>query len=82
MAHTVHTVDRHTGVCMCSLAHRFNILLERDQYRVLDEESDRSGIAIAELIRRAIDTIYMPDSARMVREITHTRGRRSGRRLA
>ena len=67
---------------MCSLAHRFNILLPREQYVVLDEEADRSGVPIAELIRRAIDTIYMPDPLRKVREITHTVRRRPGRRLA
>jgi hypothetical protein len=66
---------------MCSLAHRFNILLSRDQYLVLDGEADRSGVPIAELIRRAIDTIYMPDPFRTVREIAHTAGRRPGRRL-
>jgi hypothetical protein len=67
---------------MCSLPHRFTILLSREQYLVLDEEADRSGVAIAELIRRAIDTIYMPGHPPKVREITHTLGRRSGRRLA
>jgi hypothetical protein len=66
---------------MCSLAHRFNILLSRDQYLVLDGEADRSGVSIAELIRRAIDTIYMPDPLHTVREIAHTVGRRPGRRL-
>ena len=66
---------------MCSLAHRFNFLLSNEQYMVLDEEADRSGVPIAELIRRAIDTIYMPDPLRKVRSITHTLGRRAGRRL-
>jgi hypothetical protein len=66
---------------MCTLAHRLHILLSRDQYLALDEEADRSGIAIAELIRRAIDTIYMPRSLPAVRQITHTVGRRPGRRL-
>jgi len=67
---------------MCSLAHRFNILLSSDQYFVLDAEADRSGVPIAELIRRAIDTVYMPDPLKSVREISHTAGRRAGRRLA
>lgn len=66
---------------MCSLAHRFNILLTREQYLVLDEEADRSGVAIAELVRRAIDTIYLPAPPHKVREIHHTLGRRPGRRL-
>jgi hypothetical protein len=66
---------------MCSLAHRFTILLSRDQYLVLDAEADRSGLPIAELIRRAIDTVYMPDPLSKVREISHTAGRRAGRRL-
>jgi hypothetical protein len=63
------------------LAHRFNILLSREQYLFLDEEADRSSVPIAELIRRAIDTIYMPGHAHKVREITHTLGRRAGRRI-
>jgi len=67
---------------MCSLAHRFNILLSREQYLVLDEEADRSGVPIAELVRRAIDTIYMRDALKSVRVIEHTLGRRPGRRLA
>jgi hypothetical protein len=66
---------------MCSLAHRFNMLLSREQYLILDGEADRSGIPIAELIRRAIDTVYMPDPVRNVREILHTVGRRPSRRL-
>jgi hypothetical protein len=66
---------------MCSLAHRFTILLSREQYLALDEEADRSSVPIAELIRRAIDTIYMPGHPQKVREITHTVGRRAGRRI-
>jgi hypothetical protein len=57
------------------------MLLEREQYLILDEEADRSGVPIAELIRRAIDSIYMPDPSRKVREVTHTLGRRAGRRI-
>jgi hypothetical protein len=64
------------------VAHRFCLILSNEQYLVLDEEADRSSVAIAELIRRAIDTIYMPDPDRKVREIVHTLGRRSGRRIA
>jgi hypothetical protein len=65
---------------MCRMTHRFHILLSRDQYVVLDEEADRSGVAIAELIRRAIDTTYM-NPLKKVRVIEHTLGRRAGRRF-
>ena len=33
-----------------------------EQYRCLTEEANRSGLAIAELIRRAVDRVYRPDS--------------------
>jgi Ribbon-helix-helix protein, copG family len=65
------------------VAHRFCLIISDDQYRVLDEEADRSGISISELIRRGIDTLYMPDPTRpKVREIIHTLGRRPGRRIS
>jgi hypothetical protein len=63
------------------MAHRLQVLLSRDQYAFLDAEADRSGVSMAELIRRAIDTTYGPDGERRVFLITHTLGRRVGRRL-
>ena len=49
------------------------------QYAFLDDEADRSSLSIAELIRRALDTVF--EGERKVVEITHVRGRRPGRRV-
>jgi hypothetical protein len=37
-----------------------HVLVRSDQHSVLLEESARSGLPIAELIRRAIDSVYEP----------------------
>lgn len=63
------------------MAHRFEVALTDAQYVFLDEEADRSSVSIAELIRRAIDTTYGLDGRRRVYVISHSLGRRSGRRL-
>ncbi|HZQ81263.1 MAG TPA: ribbon-helix-helix protein, CopG family [Gaiellaceae bacterium] len=63
------------------MAHRLQVLLSREQYEFLDAEADRSSVSMAELIRRAIDTTYGVDGTRGVFVITHTLGRRVGRRL-
>ncbi|HZP74200.1 MAG TPA: ribbon-helix-helix protein, CopG family [Gaiellaceae bacterium] len=63
------------------MAHRLQILLSREQYAFLDAEADRSSVSMAELIRRAIDTTYGIDGDGRVLLITHTLGRRVGRRL-
>ena len=55
--------------------------LSDEQYRFLDLESDRSSVSIAELIRRAIDTVYGASGERRSVVISHELGRRSGRRL-
>ena len=36
-------------------------MLSDRQYAFLAHESDRTGLALAELIRRAIDSTYRPD---------------------
>jgi hypothetical protein len=51
------------------------------QYVFLCEESTRSSVSIAELIRRAVDTVYNPGGDDRVHVITHTLGRRPGVRL-
>ena len=38
-----------------------HVLVRRDQYRALLEESARSGLPMAELVRRALDAVYQPD---------------------
>jgi hypothetical protein len=63
------------------MARRFEVALTDAQYAFLDREADRSSVAIAELIRRAIDTVYGPDGDQLVTVISHELGRRSGRRL-
>jgi hypothetical protein len=60
---------------------RFEIALPDAQFSFLEAEANRSSISIAELIRRAIDTTYGLDGVGRVHVITHTLGRRSGRRL-
>ena len=62
------------------MTHRFQVVLTHEQYVFLDKEADRSGVSMAELIRRAIDTTYQPTGSRgRVLAITHELGRRSGR---
>jgi hypothetical protein len=63
------------------VAHQFHLLLSDHQYRALDEEANRSGISIAEQIRRFIDTMLGPHNERKVVVIEHTLGRRPGRRI-
>ena len=40
------------------MSHRTQITLTDEQYARLIEESNRSGVALAELVRRAIDQFY------------------------
>jgi Ribbon-helix-helix protein, copG family len=63
------------------MAHRLQILLTDDQYEHLDREADRSSVSMAELIRRAIDTVFGPKGDHAFVSITHTLGRRTGRRI-
>ena len=63
------------------MSHRFEVGLTDAQYAFLDREADRSSISIAELIRRAIDTVYGQEGEKLVTVISHDLGRRSGRRL-
>lgn len=63
------------------MSHRLQITVTWAQYVFLDSEATRSSVSIAELIRRAIDTTYGLDGVRRVQLITHTLGRRPGKRL-
>jgi hypothetical protein len=63
------------------LSRRFQLILSETQYRFLSAESNRSSVAVAELIRRAIDDTYGPTGEKRVHVITHTLGRRSGVRV-
>jgi len=37
-----------------------HVLVRSDQHAVLLEESARSGLPMAELVRRALDVVYLP----------------------
>lgn len=41
-----------------TMSHRTQITLTDDQYTLLQEESDRSGLGLAELVRRAVARCY------------------------
>jgi hypothetical protein len=43
------------------MAMHMHVLLRTDQRITLLEESARSGLPMAELVRRAIDAVYEPD---------------------
>jgi hypothetical protein len=70
-----------TGVHKHHMAHRLNIVISNQQYVFLNGEADRSSVSIAELVRRALDTVYGPRGERDLVEVMHTLGRRPGRRI-
>jgi hypothetical protein len=41
---------------------RLHVLVSQRQRLVLDAEADRTGLSVAELVRRAIDRTYRPDA--------------------
>jgi hypothetical protein len=49
-----------------STLRRTHILITERQYRILAEESERSGLSMAVLVRRAIDATYRPGKKRVV----------------
>jgi hypothetical protein len=53
-------------------------MITHEQYAFLDAEACRSSVSVAELIRRAIDTVYAPLGPGRVQVISHTLGRRAG----
>jgi hypothetical protein len=60
------------------MSHRLQITITREQYVFLNAEAARSSVSVAELIRRAIETVYAPLGPSRVHVITHTLGRRAG----
>jgi hypothetical protein len=64
------------------MSHRLCITISNEQYEFLDTEADRSSLSMAELVRRALDTVFGPDGERKIVHITHTTGRRAGRHIA
>ena len=63
------------------MGHKIQITLSDVQYAFLNEEADRSSVSIAELMRRALDTVFGLKADREVVQISHVLGRRSGRRI-
>ena len=63
------------------MAHRLHITVSDDQYAYLDAEAKRSSVSMAELVRRALDTVFGAQGERKLVLISHTTGRRSGRRV-
>jgi hypothetical protein len=51
------------------VSQRFHLLLTSRQHELLVDESERSGLAMAELIRRAVDHTYRRDSRARVRGV-------------
>ena len=49
-------MDNHGGMAV-----DIHVLVRSDQRTVLLEESARSGLPVSELVRRAIDAVYLPD---------------------
>jgi len=63
------------------MGHRLQVTISNDQYTFLDAEADRSSVSIAELVRRALDTVFGEHGERRVVHISHATGRRPGRRV-
>jgi Ribbon-helix-helix domain len=52
---------------MHRMSQRFHVLLTTRQHQRLHAESIRTGLPVAELIRRAVDTTYRPHARPTVR---------------
>ena len=63
------------------MSRRLCITISTAQYVLLDREADRSSVSMAELIRRALDTVYGERGERTIIEIAHVVGRRPGRHI-
>lgn len=46
---------------MATMTRRLQILLDEDRYELLEQESQRTGRPVAELIRDAVDTRFGPN---------------------
>ncbi|MDX6510738.1 MAG: hypothetical protein QOE36_242 [Gaiellaceae bacterium] len=44
------------------MSQKIQILVTHRQHAFLRDESERTGISMAELIRRAVDTVYRPET--------------------
>ena len=71
------------------MSHQFHMLMTERQYGLLRDEADRTGLSMGELVRRAVDATYRPNSRRRLRgyELSLTLSREpdpavAGRRVA
>jgi hypothetical protein len=63
------------------MSNRIHIVVADSQLAYLRAEADRSSISVSELVRRALDATYGPRGERRVFSITHTLGRRPGKKF-
>jgi hypothetical protein len=63
------------------MGHRLQVTISSEQYAFLDEEANRSSVSMAELVRRALDTVFGLQDEQKVLVISHSVGRRSGRQI-
>ena len=57
------------GYTCITLSQRFHVLLTTRQHAVLNDEASRTGLPVAELIRRAVDKTYRPHLRPTVRGV-------------
>ena len=48
------------GYTCITMSQRFHVLLTTRQHSLLNDEASRTGLPVAELIRRAVDKTYRP----------------------
>jgi len=57
------------GTHVEAMSQRFHILLTTRQHSLLRDEAARTGLPIAELVRRSIDRVYRPQTRPTVRGV-------------
>jgi len=62
------------GYTCITMSQRFHVLLTTRQHQRLHAESTRTGLPLAELIRRAVDTTYRPYARPTVRGVEFSVG--------
>jgi hypothetical protein len=45
---------------MCNVTRRMHVIVTERQHRFLRDESERTGLSMGELVRRAVDSTYRP----------------------
>ncbi|HET6951864.1 MAG TPA: hypothetical protein VFI47_15895 [Acidimicrobiales bacterium] len=53
------------------LTHRLQVLLDEDRWQRLEREAGRRGVAVAVIVREAIDEVLAPDRADDRRAAAH-----------